>query len=336
MSGPEVGAYAWGHRGHNGVVFHRLAEPIRVARAEGIRAELGYVLDDEILDRHNTVIAQMLHEPRASNAWEALAQLGTHRLVLDVDDAMWSPDYHVFRQHYDAEALALLRRNVEISHVVTTPSEVLAEQLAQWNANVHVVPNTVPAFVLDIGRGPRPEQPIVGYQGSTSHLRDWPLSQRAALAKFLVQADWRAHFFGPDELPPGWNDGPLAGRVAVSPWKAPGSPEYYGSLSRVDVGIGPLRDSAFNRGKSALRAIEYAALGIVPVLPDLPPYRGWVDNHVTGRLVRTHETLRAVLSDVARYPDVLDKMSANARDAASRWTTEHNIGRWIEAWNSQS
>lgn len=101
----------------------------------------------------------------------------------------------------------------------------------------------------------------------------------------------------------------------------------------MDIGIGPLRDTRFNRAKSSLRAIEYAALGIVAVLPDLPIYHGWVEDGVTGRLITPSRTLAGVLHEIAD-PYTRRQMASAARARAAGWTTEANIGRWLEAWHS--
>jgi glycosyltransferase involved in cell wall biosynthesis len=323
----RVGVYGW-TPGKGGVHHHRIAEPLRVLASHGVTASHGVQLDDEILSTVDTVLVHTLHDERNSYAWELLAKADSHRLVIDIDDWMWRPDWQPFREHYRPEVLDRMFRNVEISHIVTTPSPVIAEYLTRLNANVHVVPNTVPDWLT---RWPMPQRPmpIVGYQGSSSHIRDWPPSQQRALGRFLVDhPDWGVHIYGAT----GEVEGP-PGRTWATGWFASVS-DYYRALS-MDVGIGPLADTPFNRAKSSLRAVEYAALGVVAVLPDLPPYRGWVEDGVTGRLVRTHQTMRGVLNEVAADDDHRQAMASAARERALQWTTEASIQEWVRAWASR-
>ncbi len=42
-----------------------------------------------------------------------------------------------------------------------------------------------------------------------------------------------------------------------------------------DVGVCPLRDTPFSRGKSDLKALEYAMAGAMPVISKLDPYEPW-------------------------------------------------------------
>lgn len=332
---PTPGIYGWCHRNRNGSVVHRIEEPLRVARDGGVNAATGYVLDDAVAEQYDTILVQMLHEPRATEAWRKLAAQDRHRLVVDIDDMMWAPDWKVFKDHYDSETLQRLFKNIMYAHVVTTPSEYIAESLKHLNSNIHVVPNTVPAYVLDIEPQTR-ERITVGYQGSPSHLRDFPESQRLAVMRAILQHGWDFHMYGPEALPDGWarfNELHGPDRVRVTGWQEHG-PAYYRSLS-MDIGIGPLKPTRFNLAKSSLRAIEYAALGIVAVLPDLPIYRGWVVDGLSGLLIKSHQTLRGRLAEIAKQPDWLVAASREARALAETWTTEHNIERWVDAWGSQ-
>ena len=322
----RTGVYGWSP-GSGGVHRHRIAEPLRVLRTLGYNAQSGHQLDDVILSQVDTVLVHTLNDERNSYAWELLAKSDSHRMVIDVDDWMWRPDWKPFRDSYTPDRLARLFRNVELAHVVTTTTDVIAEYLSRYNSNVHVVPNTVPAWLLD-HPSPYRERPVVGYQGSTHHMADWTVDDQNQLGRFLTRnPDWLARFYGNFTITG------ADGRVEVIPWQ-PDHEVYWRTMS-MDVGIGPLRNTPFNRAKSSLRAVEYAALGVVAVLPDLPPYRGWVDDGVTGRLVRPGQRLSRILGDLAAQPHQLAAMAANARLRAAQWTTEASIGRWIGAWNSR-
>lgn len=325
---PAFGVYGWSP-GEGGVHFHRVQEPLRVWRSQGIPTMTGARLDDEVAERHDTILGHMLWDERSSEAWEKLAKHGRHRLVFDIDDAMWAPDWSPFQRHYTPEVLRRVWRNIELAHVVTTPSTFIAEYVAKYNRNVWYVPNTVPEYVLKINK-PTSARRVIGYQGSPSHAEDFNVRMLRSLLRFLEDnPEWNMHFYGPDQ--DSEHDWPK-GRVAFTPWQKPGR-GYYLSLA-MDVGIGPLKRSTFNAGKSALRAIEYSALGIVPVLSDEVPYAGWIESGVNGILVPPGADWGNTLTDVVRDPLALAKMGQEARERAKEWTTEIGIGRWTEALNS--
>jgi glycosyltransferase involved in cell wall biosynthesis len=325
---PEPGVYGWSP-GNGGVHHYRIAEPLRAARLHGIRAETGKELHQEICERHDTIVAHMLHHEHALPAWERLARIGHHRLVLDVDDAMWAPDWKPFRDAYTPGALSRLYHAVQLAHVVTTPSPVIAAWLEQFNRNVWILPNYIPQYLLHQRMRDR-SRPTVGWQGSASHAPDITDAFLDGMRRFLrehrawlwrIWGEARRNVRGIDD-----------GAVAYVPWQD-SIHAYYRSLS-MDVGIGPLLPSMFTASKSSLRAIEYAALGIPAVLSSSPAYQGWVEHGVTGLLVDDDEQWYDALHYLARDVDLRTKMGRTARERAAGWTMEGNIDKWIGAWGS--
>lgn len=330
---PETGIYGWSNQA-GGVHWYRQAEPLRVAAANGVRVATGNRLDNETCESFDTILVHMLWDRRNSEAFERLARLGQHRLIFDIDDVMWEPDWAPFEKHYSTEVLAQVWTNIKLAHVVTTPSGVIADKVAKVNPNVWVCPNTVPEWLLS-HRPPRRPHPaplvrhLIGYQGSPSHSNDFPIWLVRQLAEFLRDDPaWGFHAWGPTEPLQGW---PI-GQTGYTPWKSSVA-DYYRSLS-MDIGIGPLKDTPFNRGKSGLRAIEYAALGIPAVLSAGPAYDSWVEHGVTGLLLHPGDNWRYALRYLAADEQLRARMSETARARAAGWTTENNIHRWTEAWNS--
>jgi len=60
--------------------------------------------------------------------------------------------------------------------------------------------------------------------------------------------------------------------------------DYYGFLSTLDIGIAPNRDHGFNRSRSDVKFIEYAAHGAAPVLQRSTPYLQSVVHEQNGYL----------------------------------------------------
>lgn len=336
----RFGVHGWS-TGKGGVPYFRLSEPLRVIASRGVHISYGPQLDDEILSKVDTVVADKLWHPAASVGWQQLAKLGTHRLVIDCDDWVWGPDWKPMQEAWHPEALGQLFRNVQVAHVVTTTTPQIAEYLAKLNRNVWIVPNTVPERILaDDNRfddAVSAEAPSIVYEGSPSHTRDWSNSSAGKHLYWFLREhpDWMVNWFGsiPEGLPEAF-----PGRIALHGWRSEVD-DHFAALAAAtvpgDVMIGPLRDTPFNRAKSGLRAQVASALGIIPVLPDMPNYRPFVQDGVTGRLIRSGQTMRRVLAEVAKEPSWRTAAAAAARTAAKAWTTENAIGAWIEAWNSR-
>ena len=333
MAPPAVGVYGWSPFS-GGVHRHRIAEPLRVLAEQGCTAFTGRELHNGILSTVDTVLAHQLSDEATLDPWRRLAGMGFHRLVLDVDDAMWRPDWKTFKDAYSPARLKCLYDHVQLAHVITTPSAKIAEHLAQWNPNVWIVPNTLPGYTVDIPRLGN-ERLTIGWQGSSSHTGDWTPDALRSLYQFLERnPDWCLQLHGEVKAQQFVNRfGPE--RVRFVPWQAD-ERSYYESLT-FDVGIGPLRPTYFNACKSDLRAREYAALGIVAALPAAPGiYADAIRDKVTGRLIHGARGLLPVLHQLADDPAGRSRMEVAARKrAAEEFTTEANLWRWVEAWNSR-
>lgn len=103
----------------------------------------------------------------------------------------------------------------------------------------------------------------------------------------------------------------VAADVAPAPWLARLAPDadavsyprfvrWLRAQGPFDVGLAPLAPSAFNAGKSDIKLLDYAALGLLPVVEDCAAYRG--DPGWEGIAVHARDwlaTLRGVLDDRA-------------------------------------
>lgn len=104
---------------------------------------------------------------------------------------------------------------------------------------------------------------------------------------------------------------------------------YYQAVSTFRCGIVPLANSAFNHAKSALKGIEYAALGVPFVASPLPEYQTLAAQGA-GRLAtkpkRWLAEIRAALAD----DEAADRGRAVVEE---RYLIEDQAWRWAEAWH---
>lgn len=95
-----------------------------------------------------------------------------------------------------------------------------------------------------------------------------------------------------------------------------GSPAWdeYPKLMREqpwDIGIAPLIDDEFNRGKSHIKWMEYAMCGIPTIASDVYPYRENIKDKETGLLAKETEW-EEKLSFLIENPDERQRLATNA------------------------
>jgi hypothetical protein len=314
--------------------WYRIREPLRGLAGLGHTTEFGEHFDESIVARHDTVLTHILHGDEATEAWGYLAEAGQHRLVFDIDDNVWEytkdTEHHAY---WTPERLAQVETNIRLSHLVTTPSPVIADLIRfklGLHENVAVLGNYVPAWVLDIRRK-MPLRFTVGYQGAPQRLHQSDLDViQVELFHFMSKCpDADLVFYGQPK--PLEGAGPFTDRVQYVPWN-PDVPEYYRALHGMTVGIAPLRRSPFTEAKSGIRAVEYAALGIPGLFSAATPYQGTVEHRGSGYLISSVTDWRKHLIKLYRHPELVETLSKRARQIARDWTTEENAIRWEKAY----
>ena len=169
--------------------------------------------------------------------------------VLDVDDAIW----------LNRES-AFARKLAEISDSVICGNSFLAEYFRRWNANITILPTAVdtkrfvPLEVTSSG-----DSPVIGWSGNRSGFADLKIVE-APLRTLLTQYPKARLRVMADEHPA--LDVP-AHQLEFVPW----SPEIeVQTIQSMDIGIMPLRDTLWSRGKCSYKMLLYMSCGIPVVV----------------------------------------------------------------------
>lgn len=315
------------------------------------------------MDGYNLIIGQRFNKHDGMGSWRRLRTPG-RRLVYEIDDDVWhiGPENWGAYQCYKPESVRdAAAHTAEVADLVTVTTEPLAQVLREFNPNVAVVGNHIPDWVLDLPRPPR-DRPAIGWLGGASHGLDIGTVAQP-LRRFLNRhPGWDMRLLGTDYrdtikhprvsyggwLPvhPAageWSQGKYVHPSARAQWQEGGMRPWSASQERCtqafyraidfDIGIAPLAPGGlFQRSKSHIKALEYAARGIPVVASDAEPYRDFVLHGVTGFLVRRdHEWLK-YLSELAGDEALRAEMGAKAREVARGWTIETGWTQWAEAY----
>ncbi len=202
--------------------------------------------------------------------------------------------------------VAFLARQAD-GMIVSTPA--LSERMARFRRGVLVVPNALDERLFGSAPDPfvsRSPTVTIGYMGTLTHEADLRMVL-APLRALLRRHAGRVRL----ELVGGAAERRVASLFEGLPFRRrdPGQEDLYPRFVpwmrqqlRWDVAIAPLGDDAFTRGKSDLKYLDYAALGIPGVFSDVRPYRETVRHRETGLLAANEpeawaEALEEIVSD---------------------------------------
>lgn len=171
--------------------------------------------------------------------------------VYDFDDALWLHRRRV------GSVVNTWRRSVEAADIVIAGNEVLANEARAYSENVVMIPSCVDPTAYTPKYEYNFRVPIAGWIGS-------PTTEKylLSIADPLLQLN-RDFGLRVRVISAGRADlGSINGIVDRIQWSPSG---YADALAAVDVGIMPLDDTEWSRGKCAYKLLQYGAAGLVAV-----------------------------------------------------------------------
>lgn len=302
--------------------YIRLLQPLS---HPGVAGDFDVVMVDQesALDCQADIIVTQRFAVTSIQAAERLAahaRATGAALVYDLDDDL----LNVPRTHPDAAELRPLakvaRRMLTLADAVWVSTPALARRLAPLRPDALVIENRLDERIWACAP-PRPrtrQTPVrILAMGTTTHDRDYRLIE-PALQRLKAEYDNRVSIdilgmTNQPELPEGLNRiGPSMNAVRSYPgfvhWLTNVQPSWH-------IGLAPLLDSPFNASKSAVKAMDYAALGAVVLASDVDVYRGSLADGPAGALVaNTAQDWYAALDRMVRDVDRRNALAGGLRD----------------------
>jgi glycosyltransferase involved in cell wall biosynthesis len=324
-----------GHDG-SGCAYYRVIQPLEELARHGHDVTLVSAVQDDggpgvtigQAAGNDVVVAQRWNNHAAMGSWRRMSQAS--KLVYETDDDVFSVDqvnwsaYCIYSRADVQDAVSFSARTASL---VTVSTEPLAKVMREHSDNVVVLPNHIPAYVCDVER-PRADRLVIGWGGGASHAQDVSLIARPVRRFLERNPGWDMHLKGVDYRPTIRHP-----RVRFSPWLhiVDDARAYYGSAD-FDIGLAPIYPSVFAASKSAIKALEYGALGIPVIASDCEAYRDYVLHGVTGFLVkRDHEWL-GYMQELANDAGLRESMGAKARELARQHCIDNGYRLWEQAY----
>lgn len=223
----------------------------------------------------------------------------------------------------------MFRLNFKKADLVTCTTPILQEALKKINPNTIILPN-----LIDLDLYPRlnlNKSGIVriGWQGGVSHYEDLYLVRDAVIrilekhshVKFVYFGDYRfRHLF--DKAPAGQVEFATWCPTVAYPWKL--------ACLQLDIGLCPVVDNVFNRNKSAIKWMEYSAVGAATIASDMPPYSPVIENFRDGILVP--DDTEAWFEAMDGLVQNEEKRRALAANAYEKLRELHSVEKHIHLW----
>lgn len=319
-----------------GCHFYRIRTPLTALRRSGHDTAWGTGVTASDLDSCDVLIGQFLNGEADLAGWESVAAAPRGKrplLVYETDDDLFTIDQvitaEVTRKKVlwaEPETQARVRRFIELADLVTTTSPHLAKLYSFGGKPVAVLPNSIPDWMLDFPAVTGPSAFTIGWTLSHSHLLD-AREHIASLEKFMARhGSARFEWHGPPRVVGGF----APWQQSCHPWVGDVNEYLVGMYGRLSVGIAPLGSFEFNKGKSGIKADEYAAFGVPCLASNFPQYHDTIVDGVTGWLIKKdwNEKLSRLYDDRS----LAVKMGQAAKEHVADRVISRTCVKWTDAY----
>ena len=226
-------------------------------------------------------------------------------IVFDFDDAIFvsyrSPSNgYLSYLKFASKTRAICRM---ASHVMVG-NPYLAEYARKVNERVTVIPTTIDTEKYRVP--PRKESsgpPVIGWTGSYSTVQHLD-TLRGALQKLAATESFRLRVIGT----PAYECAPID--VEAMPWRADTELD---DLAAIDIGVMPLPDDKWSKGKCGLKALQFMAMGIPTVCSPVGVNTDIIQDDQNGFIASTEDEWVDKLSRLLRSRELRERLGQAGR-----------------------
>lgn len=323
----RVNSYTYEQSGSD---FYRVKLPAQTLKAQGLDIEY---LNTGEEGRDADVL--VLSRPASRKAVEVVCKLVAegYAVVVDVDDLMGHvrPGHSLYGPRANA-ADGWLQWACREATMVTGTTQAIIDHYGFGHGRV--VPNYIPEAYLSLGKKEQGGIPLVGWSGTvTSHPNDLQVTE-GKVAKAIKACNADLAYIGPKEQASQVKSAlKFNGKAKVSGWFA--LEDYPKALAQLDVGIVPLETCMFNDGKSWLKGLEMASVGVPFVASPAADYRRLNERGI-GRLAAfPNDWKRQLVALLDNEQDRIEE-AEYGRHKASGLTIERHADEWADVFEEAS
>jgi glycosyltransferase involved in cell wall biosynthesis len=250
------------------------------------------------------------------------------KLIFDFDDAIWLPDASpANRRMRWLKRPGKVPRLIRLADQVWAGNEYLADYARRFSADVHLVPTTVDTDRHRPRSQRGSEGPVcLGWTGSPSTVKHFELIVPVLLRlrerfreritfKVIGDASYRQQDLG----------------INGTEWREASEIE---DLSCIDIGLMPLPDDEWAKGKCGLKALQFMAMQLPVVASPVGVNTDIVDDAVNGFLARTDDGWFERLSALIESAELRREIGHAARETVvARYSVASQRERYLGLLN---
>lgn len=254
---------------------------------------------------------------------ERIVKQSGARMIYDFDDSIWVPHISETNKRFAfLKDTGKIADAIRMADLVIAGNRYLADYAEQYNGNVTIVPTTIDTDEYVHGHKVKTTGPVcIGWSGSVTTIQHFEFAV-SALRRIKKKYGDRVTFkvvgdgkFRHAEL----------GIVGL-PWK---HDTEIADLSSMDIGIMPLPNDEWAKGKCGLKGLQYMAVGVPTVMSPVGVNTEIIQDGVDGYLADDEDEWVEKLSRLIEDADLRKRLGAAARATVE---SRYSVRAWRERY----
>ncbi len=255
--------------------------------------------------------------------FEKLLARSRAKLIFDFDDSIWLDNVSEANK-----ALSFLKNAsktagiIQVCDLIFAGNRYLAQYAQQYNSNVVIIPTTIDTDEYKpAGQVQDSDIITIGWSGSVTTIQHFGFA-----VPFLLKLKEK---YGKRIKITVVGDGAYrhdALEIQGLPWR---KQDEVNELSRFDIGIMPLPDDEWARGKCGLKGLQYMALGVATVMSPVGVNTEIIQDGENGMLASTADEWLDKLSLLIENPDLRKRLGAAGRKTV---VEKYSVQAWQDKY----
>lgn len=258
--------------------------------------------------------------------FEWLFKQSKAKLVFDFDDSIWlqddNPNQSFFQKLKNPTKTGTI---ISYCDLIIAGNEYLSNYASQHNENIVIIPTTIDLKEYTKVDVSKTDRVCIGWSGSFSTIKHFESSLKALK---LIKEKYQDKVYFKVIGDGNYRNNDL--NIEGLPWKADTEVQ---DLCEIDIGIMPLPDDNWSKGKCGLKGLQYMALEIPTIMSPVGVNSDIINDGENGYLAGAIEEWVSKLSILIENEDIRKKVGKAGRKTVEKdYSVEANKNKWLAAF----
>ena len=262
--------------------------------------------------------------------YEKLFSFSRAKLVFDFDDSIWLQDKNP-NQSFFQRLKNPAKTGKIISHcdLIIAGNEYLADYARIFNSNVKIIPTTIDLNEYQFEKKERDQEVVcIGWSGSFSTIKHFESAiEPLTIIKDEFKNQVKIKVIGDGNYKNDSLD------IVGLPWK---KESEISDLGEIDIGIMPLPDDKWSKGKCGLKGLQYMALGIPTIMSPVGVNKDIIQEGKNGMLATSTEEWVEKLTLLIEDEKLRERIGVAGRKTVEKdFSVEANKNKWLKVFSKE-